>query len=74
MLSGKITPEEFLTSQTAQGLRVTISSTIDLSTYLLKSCGYEYVLTGKMCQDLLEVIILNIHIIYLYDKIIFYNF
>lgn len=71
MLFGKITPEEFLTIQTAQGLRVTISSTIDLSTYLLKFCGYEYVLTGKMCQDPLEVIILNIHIIiYLYDKII----
>lgn len=56
MVSGKIGPEEFLTNQTAQGLRVTISSTIDLSTYLLKSCGYDYVLTGKMSQDPLEVI------------------
>jgi len=41
MVSGKIGPEEFLTNQTVQGLRVTISSTIDLSSYLLKSCGYD---------------------------------
>lgn len=56
MVSGKIDPEDFLTNSTAQGLRVTISSTIDLSSYLLKSCGYDYVLTGKMSQDPLEVI------------------
>lgn len=55
MVSGKIDPEDFLTNSTAQGLRVTISSTIDLSSYLLKSCGY-YVLTGRMSQDPLEVI------------------
>jgi len=47
--------EEFLTNQTAQGLRVTSNSTIDLSKYLLEKCGYDYVLTGKMCQDPLEV-------------------
>jgi len=58
MVAGSICPKEFLTTSTVEGLRVTISSTIDLSKYLLESCGYEYVLTGKMCQDPLEVIIL----------------
>lgn len=58
MIAGNICPKEFLTKSTVEGLRVTISSTIDLSKYLLESCGYEYVLTGKMCQDQLEVIIL----------------
>lgn len=33
MIDGSIGPEEFLTKQTAQGLRVTITLTIDLSKY-----------------------------------------
>lgn len=45
MVAGNICPKEFLTKSTVEGLRVTISSTIDLSKYLLESCGYEYVLT-----------------------------
>lgn len=55
MKTGKIKPEDFLTLTTAQGLRVTLQSTIDLSRYLLESCGFDYILTGKMCQDPLEV-------------------
>lgn len=55
MLAGNIKQEEFLTNQTAEGLRVTLNSTIDFSKYLLEKCGYDYVLTGKMCQDPLEV-------------------
>ncbi|CAI6343939.1 unnamed protein product [Macrosiphum euphorbiae] len=54
VIAHHITPEEFLTPQTAQSLRVTLHSTIDLSMYLLEKCGFEYVLTGKMCQDPLE--------------------
>ncbi|KAE9523024.1 hypothetical protein AGLY_016655 [Aphis glycines] len=50
----KIDPKDFFTMTTAQGLRVTIQSTIDLSKYLLEEGGFEYVLTGKMCQDPLE--------------------
>jgi len=42
MIDGSIGPEEFLTKQTAQGLRVTITSTIDLSKYLLETCGYDH--------------------------------
>ncbi|CAI6347549.1 unnamed protein product [Macrosiphum euphorbiae] len=54
MFAGHINPEEFLTNQTAEGLRITLNSTIDLSKYLLESCSFTYVLTGKMCQDPLE--------------------
>lgn len=55
LLEGKIKEEEFLTSNTAEGLRVTISSTIELSKYLLNDCGFHYILTNKMNQDTLEV-------------------
>lgn len=55
MNTKKIDPKDFLTITTTQGLRVTIQSTIDLSKYLLEECGFDYVLTGKMCQDPLEV-------------------
>lgn len=59
MMNGSIGSEELLTKLTAQGLRVTITSIIHLSKYLLETCGYDYVLTGKMCQDPLEVIIIH---------------
>ncbi|KAH9377962.1 hypothetical protein HPB48_015074 [Haemaphysalis longicornis] len=52
--SGKIARASFLTDQTAEGLRVTVLSTLELSRYLLKSCGFKYVLTGKFNQDVLE--------------------
>lgn len=44
----------FLSRQTCQGLRVSLKSTFDLTTVLL-SAGFAYVLTGKFCQDPLEV-------------------
>jgi len=37
MVNNKIKESEFLTKQTAEGLRVTIKSTLDLSKYLLDS-------------------------------------
>lgn len=52
----KINESEFLTKQTVEGLRVTIKSTIELSKYLL-DIGFDYVLSNKMNQDKLEVII-----------------
>lgn len=52
---GNITQNEFLTTSTAEGLRVTIRSTIDLTNHLLKDCGFKYILTNKMNQDRLEV-------------------
>lgn len=52
--SGKIARASFLTEQTAEGLRVTVLSALELSRYLLKSCGFKHVLTGKFNQDVLE--------------------
>lgn len=46
---------EFLTKSTAEGLRVTIKSIIDLSKHLLEECGFKYGLSSKMNQDRLEV-------------------
>jgi len=55
VINGKIHNDEFLTSSTANGLRITLSSTIGLTQYLLEDCGFSYVLTNKMNQDRLEV-------------------
>ncbi|KAH7986066.1 hypothetical protein HPB49_026133 [Dermacentor silvarum] len=52
--SGVITKEMFLTPLTAEGLRVSILSTLDLTEYLLTECGFKYVLTAKFNQDPLE--------------------
>jgi len=51
----KLTKDEYLTQNTADGLRVTIKSTLELTKYLLDKCGFKYVLTCKMNQDRLEV-------------------
>lgn len=50
-----IQENEFLTKTTADGFKITLQSTIDLTNYLLNDCGFEYVLTGKLNQDNLEV-------------------
>ncbi|KAJ3655332.1 hypothetical protein Zmor_014467 [Zophobas morio] len=54
-VKGYITEREGLTSNTLEGLRVSIQSTIDLTTLLL-SKGYKYVATAKINQDPLEVV------------------
>lgn len=71
---------EFLTMTTAEGLRVTLRSTIELPNYLLWDCGFEYVLTGKMNQDPLEVIMhfliftfqLCLYFLYLLSTVIYF--
>lgn len=55
VLNHTIPEGEFLTKSTAEGLRVTIKSVIDLSKRLLEDCGFKYVLSSKMNQDRLEV-------------------
>ncbi|KAH7958677.1 hypothetical protein HPB49_004141 [Dermacentor silvarum] len=44
----------FLTQSTAEGLRVTMLSMLEISEYLLNQCGFKYVVTGKLNQDPLE--------------------
>lgn len=56
---GLIEEKEFLTKNTAESLRRTLKSTIDLVMYLLKECDFKYVLTSKLNQDSLEVSYLN---------------
>lgn len=48
-----IKEDQFLTKQTADGLRMTITSTIDIVNYLHKS-GLKYVLKSKTKQDCFE--------------------
>jgi len=55
VIDGLVSSNEFLTQQTAEGLRVTIKSSIELSKYLLDKCNFSFVLTAKMNQDNLEV-------------------
>ena len=47
----------FLSDSTSQGLRMTITSIIHLATFLLNEIKVDYVLTRKLNQDGLEVII-----------------
>lgn len=57
-----ISKEEFLSQLIADGLHVTIISTIELSKYLLEQCKFKYVLSSKFNQDKIEVKILFIHL------------
>jgi len=49
-----ISPDNFLTKETTESLRVTLHSTIALIEYL-HSVGFDYVLTSKANQDKIEV-------------------
>lgn len=51
-----IKPEHFLTSNTAEGLRITLTSSIQICCYLKEKYNMNYVLTGKINQDSAEVI------------------
>lgn len=51
---GKVNPHNFLPKSNAEGMRVRILSTIQLSKYLLEQCGFKYLLTAKFNQDVLE--------------------
>lgn len=52
--NGKIKGSEFLTSNTADGLRVSIQSTIDICETLTTTYNFKYILTGRINQDSLE--------------------
>lgn len=55
VLDKKIKPNHFLTKNTADGLRVTITSTLQICDYLQKHYNMAYILTGKINQDRVEV-------------------
>lgn len=49
----------FITQQTNLGLKVTLSTALELHEFLIEKCGYEYFMTARMNQDSLEVNITN---------------
>lgn len=52
----KDNPKPFLSDTSLKAMRITVCSTIELVEFLLKKCGFDFVLTGKFNQDCLEVI------------------
>jgi len=62
-----ISEDKFLTKNTAEGLIVTIPSTIDIINYL-HGCGFDYVLTSKINQDCVEVSILHSNYLFEINK------
>lgn len=59
MEEGIITENEFLTRQTAEGLRVTLQSMIDITHYLKNEFNIPCVLSGNINQDALEVCVIQ---------------
>jgi len=55
LISGKINSNEFLTTSTAEGLRVTLISCKQLADYKNEKYDFQYLLSGKINQDSLEV-------------------
>ena len=55
-LKGLISGDEFFLYETARGLRLIITSTMDLCIYSTDKYDFRYLLTGKVNQDNLEVI------------------
>ncbi|KAG0425648.1 hypothetical protein HPB47_027201 [Ixodes persulcatus] len=47
----------FLSESTAVGLRVTLSSTLELLSYLTEEVGYKYIMTSRLSQDPIENLI-----------------
>lgn len=54
LMSGGIIKDVFLIPSTAEGLRVTIVSTLDLKEQLLTECGFKYAPTAAFNQDPIE--------------------
>lgn len=48
------TSEGYLSQSTAEGLRVTLSSTLHLLDYVVTKLDYHYLMTSRLCQDSIE--------------------
>lgn len=57
----EITSDEYLTKETANSLRITLHSTMDMCRYLIEKFDFKYLLTGKVNQDNLEKFFGTIH-------------
>ncbi|KAK3909704.1 Transposable element P transposase [Frankliniella fusca] len=52
--TSSITRDKRLTANAAHGLRVTLTTALEISSYLIKNVGYEYFMTRRLNQDALE--------------------
>lgn len=50
----------FLSDTSLKAMRITLNSSIQLIEFLLKTCEYQFVLSGKFNQDCLEVSVIYI--------------
>lgn len=57
---GEIAADEYLTSETSKGLRISLTSTMEMCCYLVDKFDFKYLLSGKVNQDNLEVDLLII--------------
>lgn len=55
MMAKEITEDEFLSLETAEALRLSLQSTLDLCSYLIENFNFKYLLTARVNQDNLEV-------------------
>lgn len=55
-LASKENAKPFLSETSLKALRVTLTSAIQLTEFLMEKCHYDFVLTGKFNQDCIEVI------------------
>lgn len=46
---------KFLSHSTYDGFQVTLQTAIDCAQYLTSNCGYKYLMTTRLNQDVLEV-------------------
>ena len=46
---------EFIIGSTYYSLKISLEATLELCDYLVKECGFTYLLTARLCQDALEV-------------------
>jgi len=55
VLEKRIKPNHFLSNNTAEGLRVTLISSMEICSYLRENYNMQYILIGKIYQDSIEV-------------------
>ena len=54
-IRNEISKDEMLSMDTINSLRLSLQSTIDMCTYLTENFSFQYLLSGKVNQDNLEV-------------------
>lgn len=45
----------FITEQTCYGLKISLKATLEISSFLINKCGFDYLMTSRLNQDNLKV-------------------